>query len=119
MTIARWPNEGYLRTGKVIDHGSIPRHGDYSNRGATFKYDKERPENWNLNQDIWMYGFWRRDWEDQRLKVKNLNTDENIIKTVNPNFRGVFEDGRYYYFNILEEIDKPGEWYLDRKTGIL
>ena len=25
----------------------------------------------------------------------------------------------YYAFNLLEEIDMPGEWYLDRKTGVL
>ena len=26
---------------------------------------------------------------------------------------------QYYAFNLLEEIDMPGEWYLDRSTGIL
>ena len=25
----------------------------------------------------------------------------------------------YYAFNLLEEIDRPGEWYLDRGSGIL
>jgi hypothetical protein len=25
----------------------------------------------------------------------------------------------YYAFNLLEEIDQPGEWYLNRDTGIL
>lgn len=26
---------------------------------------------------------------------------------------------RYYAFNLLEELDQPGEWYLDRVTGRL
>ncbi|MCX8109462.1 MAG: right-handed parallel beta-helix repeat-containing protein, partial [Verrucomicrobiae bacterium] len=26
---------------------------------------------------------------------------------------------RFYFLNLLEEIDQPGEWYIDRKTGIL
>ena len=26
---------------------------------------------------------------------------------------------RYFAFNLLEELDQPGEWYLDRKQGIL
>lgn len=26
---------------------------------------------------------------------------------------------RFYAMNILAELDQPGEWYLDRKTGIL
>lgn len=25
----------------------------------------------------------------------------------------------YYAYNLLEEIDRPGEWYLNRATGIL
>ena len=25
----------------------------------------------------------------------------------------------YYAFNLLEEIDQPGEWYLDRNKGVL
>jgi len=27
--------------------------------------------------------------------------------------------GHYYAFNLLEEIDQPGEWYLDREAGML
>jgi hypothetical protein len=26
---------------------------------------------------------------------------------------------QYYAFNLLEEIDQPGEWYLDRTAGVL
>lgn len=28
-------------------------------------------------------------------------------------------DGRCYFENALEFLDRPGEWYLDRKTGVL
>jgi hypothetical protein len=31
-----------------------------------------------------------------------------------------FEKGRrYYFYNVLEELDEPGEWYLDREAGLL
>ena len=26
---------------------------------------------------------------------------------------------RYFYQNLIEELDAPGEWYADRRTGIL
>ena len=26
---------------------------------------------------------------------------------------------KYFAFNLLEELDQPGEWYLNRQTGIL
>ena len=35
------------------------------------------------------------------------------------NLKGERSDGRFYFYHILEELDRPGEWYLDRKTGIL
>ncbi|NBR57465.1 MAG: hypothetical protein EBU05_10635, partial [Chitinophagia bacterium] len=38
MTLARYPNEGYIKIGKVIDKGSVPRSLDKSNRGGKFEY---------------------------------------------------------------------------------
>jgi len=31
----------------------------------------------------------------------------------------IWQHNRFYVFNILEELDQPGEWYLDYKTGRL
>ncbi|MCC6463235.1 MAG: hypothetical protein IT260_22390, partial [Saprospiraceae bacterium] len=39
QTLARYPNEGILKIGKLYDRGSIPRQGDHSNRGAEFGYE--------------------------------------------------------------------------------
>ncbi len=36
MQIARYPNEGSILIGKVLDAGSVPRISDYSNRGGCF-----------------------------------------------------------------------------------
>lgn len=33
MTLARWPNDGTVKIGAIIDRGSNPREGDMSNRG--------------------------------------------------------------------------------------
>ena len=48
------------------------------------------------------------------------------LKSVNPNQRGAATSsnspaGRntYYIFNAVEALDAPGEWFLDRDTGIL
>ena len=43
MQLARWPNQGMVRIGKVLDTGSKPREGDFSNRGGKFTYDYDRP----------------------------------------------------------------------------
>lgn len=131
MTLARWPNEGYIKIDSVIDTGSIPRHSlrapgdpDYVPpenpwKGATFHYEGSRPSRWTDTDDIWMFGFWWFDWADGTLEIASVDTANKIIKTVQPSHYGVRSDQRYYYFNILEEIDSPGEWYLDRDQGML
>ena len=40
--LARYPNVGILKIGRIIDKGSVPRYGDKSRRGATFGYEYER-----------------------------------------------------------------------------
>ena len=32
---------------------------------------------------------------------------------------GYRKDQRYYAANVLRELDRPGEWYLDRRSGML
>ena len=48
------------------------------------------------------------------------------IKSIQPNRYGAMNSGNspaghntYYLFNAIEALDAPGEWFLDRKTGIL
>jgi hypothetical protein len=123
MTLARYPNEGYpLMTGTVLDTGSIPRNGDMSNRGAVFQYVDPRPESWaTAAGDIWMGGYWYWDYSYSTLQVAQINTVQKTIATVQPAYYGINPNkgNRYYYFNILEELDAPGEWYLDRASGQL
>ena len=133
MMLARWPNDEYIRTGPVIDKGSVPRFfllhlddrnyiapGDrYPLKGADFYYQDDRPSRWINTGNIWMFGFWWYDWADGALQVNTIDTVNRRITTVQPSHYGVRSDQRYYYFNILEEIDSPGEWYLDRDQGIL
>ena len=131
MTLARWPNEAYIRVDSVLDAGSIPRNSlreaadpEYSSpdsilRGATFLYPGDRPSRWASSDDQWMFGFWYFDWADGTLQIESIDTATHTIKTVQPSHYGVRSNQRYYYFNILEEIDSPGEWYLDRERGVL
>ncbi|MBO7761257.1 MAG: hypothetical protein J6T24_00505 [Clostridia bacterium] len=48
------------------------------------------------------------------------------LKSIQPNRYGAMNSGNspaghntYYLFNAIEALDAPGEWFLDRKTGIL
>jgi hypothetical protein len=122
MKPARWPNDSLVPIGKVIDQGSIPRNGDSSNRGGKFTYNVERPSRWTMANDIWISGFFHYGYADDAIKIASLDTARKTLTTVQPTMYG-FEGGkifqRWYAFNLLEEIDQPGEYYIDRKAGIL
>ncbi len=122
MTLARYPNEGYIPIGKVIVGGSIPRKGDYSNRGATFKYTDDRHAVWAGNDDVWFQGTFSNGYADDKIHVEKIDPETKQVKLSAPHLYGV-ESGkvfhRYVALNIFDELDMPGEWFLDKKTGVL
>jgi hypothetical protein len=85
-----------------------------------FNYEDEgnRPERWSKAEDIYLHGYWRHLWNDQYLSV-NVDAQNKIFTfPVAPKY-GITEGQPYYALNLLEEITRPGEWYLNRTTGIL
>jgi hypothetical protein len=120
MTLSRWPNTGCLKiTGspepKGDEHG-----GTLGQLSAGFSYEVDRPGRWADANDIWVHGYWAYDWANSYEHIASLDTQKRLIKTSPPHGNYGFRAGqRFYFLNILEELDEPGEWYLDRKNGIL
>ncbi len=110
MTLARWPNDNWAR---IADVPAGPN-------GGKFTYDGDRPSRWAKADDVWLHGYWTWDWAESYEKIKSIDTQTKEIATEPPHgVYGYKKGARYYVLNLLEELDQPGEWYLDRKTGIL
>ncbi len=122
MKLSRWPNDSLVKTGKVLDKGSVPRDGDTSNRGGKFMFNEDRPQRWASAKDIWISGFFRYGYADDAVRIANLDLVNKTITTAQPHMYG-FESGKifhaWYAFNLLEEIDVPGEYFIDREHGML
>lgn len=125
---ARYPNSqdntdlSYLRTVKnpvINDDGS-----------KTIFFDDETAERANLwsedtYDDLRIFGYLKWDWQNDRYVASDIDTEEQSV-TIYGGTRSAFsnidsedEDRRYYFFNIPEEIDVPGEYYIDRESRIL
>ncbi len=116
MRMARWPNEGYLKTGTVHDVGAATPE-----RGAVFDCNEERLTRWAKARDPWIFGFPRYLWSDASLPVETIDTEAGRV-TLGAFYAyggGVQTDMPFYFYNLLEEIDEPGEYYLDREAGVL
>jgi Right handed beta helix region len=119
MTVARWPNEGFVHTGEAIDSGSIPRDGETDDRAPVFRFENERLARWQQATDAFAYGYWKWDWADEAIRVADVDAEASTITLARPHTYGVFASRPFYVENLLEEIDAPGEYYIDRAAGIL
>ena len=122
MHLARYPNDTLIPLGKVLDPGSIPRNGDFSHRGGKFHFSIDEPNRWAAAKDIWISGFFRYGYADDAVQIADLDLKNKIISTKQETLYG-FESGknfqRWFAYNLLEEIDSPGEYYIDRASGVL
>ena len=122
MHLARYPNDTLIPLGKVLDPGSIPRNGDFSHRGGKFQFSIDEPDRWAAAKDIWISGFFCYGYADDAVQIADLDLKNRIISTRQETLYG-FESGknfqRWFAYNLLEEIDSPGEYYIDRTSGIL
>ena len=115
LTLARWPNEGFTQTGEVLDPGSRPRDGDTSNRPPRFRYEGARPARWARAEDAWVYGYWFHDWADESLPLAAVDPESGEILLGAPHRYGVKRGTPFYVENLLEELDRPGEYFVDRR----
>ncbi len=122
MTLARWPNEGFVHIAAPGDpdaprdeHGGILGRKEYG-----FVYEADRPSHWKAPEDIWVHGYWAWDWANSYERVVSIDPARHLVRTAPPYAVYGFRKGQPYYFlNVLEELDQPGEYYLDRAAGKL
>jgi hypothetical protein len=120
MTLARWPNEGFVKIVDVVGGQPVDVRGTKGDKAGKFFYEDDRPKRWAQEPDLWLHGYWFWDWSDQRQKVESIDTQKRVLSLAPPYHSYGYRKGQWYYaFNALCELDSPGEWYLDRKAGVL
>jgi len=119
MTLARWPNEGFVGIGKLLKPGSLA-----TGEPSVFEYLSDRHARWTGATDAWLFGYFHFLWADATIKVGTIDPKAKTLTTAQPYHYGgngmdTAQGIQYHAFNLLEEIDAPGEWYLARNSGIL
>lgn len=123
MTLARWPNEGEFAkiagypaaSDRKDEHG-----GKLGELPGGFLYGGDRPKRWQDPSGLWVHGYWAYDWANSYERVAALDVEQRLVKTAPPHGHyGFRKDQRFYFLNVLEELDQPGEWFLDRQSGVL
>ncbi|MBC8009873.1 MAG: right-handed parallel beta-helix repeat-containing protein [Burkholderiales bacterium] len=126
LPLSRWPNEGFATMKRVLVTGATRTPG-------IFEYADERPARWTENPHVWLKGQWRVGWEDPAIRVAKIDPAARTITFAAGIQNGIGykyvtnPDGTrpgngkepWHALNLLEEIDRPGEWALDFASGVL
>ena len=134
MQLARYPNTNFTKIEKIVDYGEAQEHvPDIINwdntplpRPPKFLSDtklKERMSFWkkptNVLNSMWVYGYLYWDWADVSSPVNDFNPTTGQIDLKYSSPYGIKEGSNYYIYNVFEELDAPGEYYIDRVSGKL
>ncbi|XP_048252238.1 uncharacterized protein LOC124135242 [Haliotis rufescens] len=121
--LAQYPNEKFLN----VD--SVPG----GRRGKVFTYSTHEDSRWVHEKEPWAYGFWYWSWADDAARISHIDTHKHQITLANDTHYGLrvghynpahlagysTQGGYFRVFNMLSELDQPGEYYLDRSNGNL
>ncbi len=122
IPMSQYPNEGTMPMNGVINKGSSG-----SLPGGSFKYKDARTNYWQtaVRDGLWLRGNWRVDWQMDFVKTLSLSTADSTIVQVQgvPGGLGnkyASPEGSYsepyVAVNLVEEIDKEGEWCMNTTT---
>lgn len=103
LTPARWPNQGFITSSNIIDQA-----------GNIIGLDTKRAERWTSAPHPMAHGYWMYTWADAALPIQALTTHgAYAIKVLKPHSYGMGKSPSFYIFNLLEELDTPGEWFYE------
>jgi hypothetical protein len=113
----RLPKEGYY----TISDQLPPAAGAKGANQFRFK-PGDILGNWSNLNDVEVLGF--QNWTMARLRIAAVEEKENVVSFTGDThgtqgYQSLPKGHRFIVENVREALDRPGQWYLDRKTGVL
>ena len=122
--LARWPNfdpqNPYGGGWAYVEGQPISMDQNIPNESRrTFRYKEKDARNWSRPEEGEVFVFPRYNWWNNIVRIAAVDRPKRTITLADDASYGIRPGDRYYVQNLLDELDAPGEWYLDRKTETL
>ena len=124
MQLARYPNfdpDNYVTGGWAYADGEpIPMYKSIPDEPQNLLHYKESDaREWANPQEGEVMVFPRYNWWNNIIRIADINREKRIITLAGNASYPIRPTDRYFVQNLREELDAPGEWYLDRETWTL
>lgn len=118
-TIARYPNEGmlHMKTGEINAENGEHGAKDFETTTSIHLSDEDfaHASAWHNTNDTYVWGRFSALWCTDNSNVISFNKDKDNEMLLW--FAGGHDprpDMPYYFYNVPEELDVPGEYFVDR-----
>ncbi len=105
QTLAKYPNNEKDTISKV--HGNTSFSGNLS---------ESRMARWKTAETAYISGYFGVEYSFSDIKLASI--DDKINITERP-YYGLGANNRFFIQNLIEELDNPGEYYVDRINKLL
>ena len=118
--LAGWPNGEYTGLIKPTDsneYGKRTKSGIAN--GCSFKVNYDRPSQWSKPEQAWLLGTIGPNYEFDYYPVSRFDSEEKRVYLSRGALEKYYTEPYYRFENVPEELDEPGEYYIDRQSGML
>jgi parallel beta-helix repeat protein len=122
--LARYPNfdpdNPYGGGWAYVDGQSVPMYEDVPGEAQDqLHYKEQDARHWSRPEEGEVFVFPRFNWWNNILPIKSLEPARRLLTLAGNASYPIRPGDRYYVQNLFEELDAPGEWYLDRRDHTL
>jgi len=114
--ISQWPNgeNEFSNYKRVVSYNSAGKKG-------IIEYSEADPDRWTEAKHAYTMGYWTASYAIDKMNIEYVDPATRTISLINMEGNGLGETSgnRWKALHLLEEIDLPGEWYIDTDNLIL
>ena len=125
LDLARYPNKSEDGSDNFIPQDEVIGLSEDASTMTLSAEVNDRIKQYHDIENVYMLGYYKYDWSAHYDKIKYYNPEtaelrpnigENSIST---SFESDSPCPYFYFYNVPEELDYKGEYYIDKATGTL
>ncbi len=119
-SVARYPNGSAQDNMGILEEWGVRRNsGPVRLRGSTYSISNPRQLRWADELNPMLSGMYGPEYQRMISQISEIDTNDMSLSLKEDAWIKPLEEAEYYAYNLLSELDVPGEFYVDSENCIL